>query len=55
MNSGLDRHEQAEEGRFQRLETEVLLIKADVTEIRQDLNEHRNNTELHATKKEKAS
>jgi len=46
----LDRHEQAEEERFQRLESEVLSIKADVSEIRKDLNEHRNNTELHGGK-----
>jgi hypothetical protein len=46
----LDRHEKAEEERFERLETEVLSIKADVAEIRHDLKEHRNNTELHAKK-----
>jgi len=46
----LDRHEKAEEERFERLGTEVLSIKADVAEIRHDLNEHRNNTELHAKK-----
>lgn len=46
----LDRQEKAEEEGFERLETEVLSIKADVTEIRHDLNEHRNNTELHAKK-----
>ena len=46
----LDRHEKAEEERFERLGTEVLLIKADVKEIRHDLSEHRNNTELHAKK-----
>ena len=46
----LDRHEEAEEKRFERLETEVLSIKSDVAEIRHDLNEHRNNTELHAKK-----
>ncbi len=54
MTGRLDRHEQAEEERFQRLDTELLTIKADVAEIRKDLNEHRNSTELHGgrTKKE---
>jgi len=46
VNEKLDRHEQAEEERFQRLESEVLLIKANVSEIRRDLNEHRDSTEL---------
>ncbi|MBM4305226.1 MAG: hypothetical protein FJ123_00675 [Deltaproteobacteria bacterium] len=46
VNEKLDRHEQAEEKRFQRLESEVLLIKAPVSEIRRDLNEHRDSTEL---------
>ena len=49
----LDRHEQTGEERFQRLETEVLSIKADVTEIRKDLIEHRENTELHGGKVKK--
>jgi hypothetical protein len=51
----LDRHEEAEEERFQRLEGEVLSIKADVTEIRKDMNEHRDNTELHGRVKKEAS
>jgi len=51
----LDRHEQAEEERFQRLDTELLGIKADVTEIRKDLNEHRNSTELHGERTKKGA
>lgn len=47
VNEKLDRHEQAEGERFQRLESEVLLIKVNVSEIRRDLNEHRDSTELH--------
>jgi hypothetical protein len=35
------------------LETEVLSIKAGVTEIRKDLNENRENTELHGEKAKK--
>ncbi len=51
----LDRHEKAEEERFQRLDTELLTIKADVTEIRRDLNDHRNSTELHGEKTKKGA
>jgi len=39
----LDRHELAEEERFQRLEDRGMLIQ-------KGLDEHRNNTELHAKK-----
>ena len=46
----LDRHELTEEERFQRLEGEVLSIKADVSLIRKDLNEHRDSTELHGAR-----
>jgi hypothetical protein len=53
MNERMDRHEKAEEERFDRIETEVLVIKRDVQGIRQDLNEHRSNTELHGAKKGK--
>jgi len=56
----LDRHEQAEEERFDRIETEILDMKKDVRdmkgdirEIRQDLNEHRSNTELHGGRRSK--
>jgi predicted ATP-dependent endonuclease of OLD family len=51
----LDRHEQTEEERFNRLENDMLEIGKDIRDLRQDLNEHRNNTELHTAKKEKAS
>ena len=58
VNERLDRHEKAEEERFQRLEFQVLEIRQDVKEkrrdvndIRKDLNDHRDNTELHAGKK----
>ena len=50
-----DRHEQAEEARFNRLENNMLEIGKDIRGLRKDLNEHRNSTELHTTKKEKAS
>lgn len=51
----LDRHEKAEEERFQRLESELLSVKADVVETRKDLNEHRDSTELHGRAKKEAS
>jgi len=47
MNEQMDRHEKAEEERFERLGNEILDMKKDTREIRQDLNEHRSNTELH--------
>jgi hypothetical protein len=50
----LDRYEQAEEERFNRLENDMLEIGKDIRDLRQDLNEHRNNTELHTAKREKA-
>ena len=51
----LDRYEQAEEERFNRLENDMLEIGKDIRDLRQDLNEHRNNTELYTAKREKAS
>jgi len=51
----LDRHEQTEEERFNRLENDMLEIGKDIWDLRLDLNEHRNSTELHTAKKEKAS
>ena len=44
----LDRHEMAQEERLERIESRLI-------ELGHDLNEHRNNTELHAQKKEKTS
>ena len=48
----LDRHAKASEERFKRL---MAVLKTDEAEIRKDLNERRENTELHAQRKEKAS
>ena len=44
----LDRHEKVEEERLERIESRVI-------ELGHGLNEHRNNTELHIPRKEKAS
>ncbi len=44
----IDRHEKVQEDRLERIETRLI-------ELGHDLNEHRNNTELHAQRKEKAS
>jgi len=44
----LDRHEKVEEERLERIESRVI-------ELGHGLNEHRNNTELHIQRKEKAS
>ncbi len=44
----LDRHEEAQEERLERIESRLI-------ELGHDLNEHRTNTELHAQRKEKAS
>lgn len=43
----LDRHEKAQEERLERIESRLI-------ELGHDLNEHRNNTELHGQKKERA-
>ena len=51
----LDRQEQAEEEGFNRLENDMLEIGKDIRNLGQDLNEHRNNTELHTAKRERAS
>lgn len=59
-NERLDRNEKAVEERFDKLETEILLVKKDIREmkgdiqdLRQDLNDHRFNTELHGGRKGK--
>ncbi len=46
VNERLDRHEQVEEERFQRIEDRLILLQ-------KDFNDHRENTELHAVKKKK--
>jgi ABC-type Fe3+-citrate transport system substrate-binding protein len=48
VSERLDRHEQAEEERLERIESRLI-------ELGHDLNEHRNNTELHGQRKERAS
>jgi hypothetical protein len=54
----LDRHEQAEEERFQKVEGTLdrhegflQRIESRLIELGHDLNEHRNNTELHGQRK----
>jgi len=58
----LDRHEQAEEERFQKVEGtldrhggSLQRIESRFIELNHDLNEHRNNTEFHGKTKERAS
>jgi hypothetical protein len=48
VSERLDRHEQAEEEGLERIESRLI-------ELGHDLNEHRNNTELHGQRKERAS
>ena len=48
VNERLDRHEQVEEERFQRIEDRLIFLQ-------KDFNGHRENTELHAVKKKKKS
>ena len=48
VSESLDRHEQAEKERLERIESRLI-------ELGHDLNEHRNNTELHGQRKERAS
>jgi hypothetical protein len=66
-NERIDRNEKAVEERFDKLDTEILLVKKDVREmkgdiqemkgdirdLRQDLNDHRFNTELHGRRSSK--
>ncbi len=44
----LDRHEKVQEERLERIESRLI-------ELGHDLSEHRNNTELHGQRKERAS
>lgn len=59
-NERMHRNEKAVEERFDKLDTEILLIKKDIREmkgdirdLRQDLNDHRSNTELHGSRSSK--
>jgi hypothetical protein len=49
----LERHEHKNDEQFKKFNMEFLEIGKDIRELRQDLNDHRDNTELHAGKRKK--
>jgi len=49
----LERHEHKDDEQFRKMDMEFLEIRKDNREIRQDLNDHRDNTELHAGERRK--
>jgi hypothetical protein len=53
LNEKLDRHMEENRGEFKEVRDELLLARKDISDLRTDLNEHRENTELHAVKKKK--
>ena len=56
LNKKLDRHSDENKKEFKEVRSDLLILKKDVWEVRKDLSEHRENTELHVIKKkEKAS
>jgi hypothetical protein len=53
LNEKLDRHSDENKKEFKEVRDNLLTLKKVVREIRKDLNEHRENTELHMIKKKK--
>ena len=53
LNEKLDRHIDESKKEFKEVHSGLLVLKKDVWEVRKDLNEHRENTELHVNKKKK--
>ena len=53
LNEKLDRHSDENKKEFKEVRSDLLILKKDVWEVRKDLNEHRENTELHMIKKKK--
>ena len=53
LNEKLDRHSDENKEEFKEVRSDLLILKKDVWEVRKDLSEHRENTELHVIKKKK--
>jgi hypothetical protein len=53
LNEKLDRHSDENKKEFKEVRSDLLILKKDAWEVRKDLNEHRENTELHVIKKKK--
>jgi uncharacterized protein YdcH (DUF465 family) len=51
LKEQLDRDRMENKKEHEELRTEILGIKKDIYNLLQDVNEHRNNTELHAGRK----
>ena len=53
LNEKLDRHSDENKKEFREVRSDLIILKKDVWEVRKDLSEHRENTELHVIKKKK--
>ena len=53
LNEKLDRHVDEDKKEFKEVRNDLLILKKDVWELTKDLNDHRENTELHVVKKKK--
>ena len=53
LNEKLDRHSDENKKEFKEVRSDLLILKKNVWEVRKDLSEHRENTELHVVKKKK--
>ena len=53
LNEKLDRHSDENKKQFKEVRSDLIILKKDVWEVRKDLSEHRENTELHVIKKKK--
>ena len=53
LHEKLDRQAKENKEEHKEIRDKILYVKKDVSEIRRDLNEHRENTELHGLRKKK--
>ena len=53
LNEKLDRRVEENKQEFKEVRDGLLFVRKDISDLREDLNEHRENTELHAVKKKK--
>jgi hypothetical protein len=53
LNEKLDRQSDENKKEFKEVRSDLIILKKDVWEVRKDLSEHRENTELHVIKKKK--
>jgi hypothetical protein len=53
LNEKLDRHIEDNQREHEEFRMAILRVGADVSVMRKDLNQHRDNTEVHAVKKKR--